>query len=208
MLLKHLVFVITGANRGFGKIIAETIASSIKGTKTSLILVGRDLSQLEKIQLSNDTVSCHYIAEANLEGAKKAEDTVINKLNSMIKEWKDRDIAPITEAILINNAGSTGDLSKKVGDYTASEIEDYVNLNITSYISLVNGFIGLFNTGLIKVKIVNISSLLAVQAFPNWGLYASGKSARDMLLKVIAKEEVFFFKKKEKKSASFFVLMT
>lgn len=40
------------------------------------------------------------------------------------------------------------------------------------------------------MTIVNISSLLAVQAFPNWGLYATGKSARDMLLKVVAKENV------------------
>lgn len=40
------------------------------------------------------------------------------------------------------------------------------------------------------MTIVNISSLLAVQAFPNWGLYATGKAARDMLLKVITKENV------------------
>ncbi|CAO3613185.1 unnamed protein product [Mucor hiemalis] len=39
------------------------------------------------------------------------------------------------------------------------------------------------------MTIVNISSLLAVEAFPNWALYATGKSARDMLLKVVAKEE-------------------
>lgn len=43
------------------------------------------------------------------------------------------------------------------------------------------------------MKIVNISSLLAVQAFPNWGLYATGKSARDMLLKVVTVEEVNYF---------------
>jgi sepiapterin reductase len=41
-----------------------------------------------------------------------------------------------------------------------------------------------------KTVIVNISSLLAVQAFSNWGLYAAGKAARDRLLGVIALEEV------------------
>lgn len=51
------------------------------------------------------------------------------------------------------------------------------------------GFIKLFNNGLINTSIVNISSLLAVEAFPNWALYATGKSARDMLLKVVTKEE-------------------
>lgn len=41
-----------------------------------------------------------------------------------------------------------------------------------------------------KTVVVSISSLLAVQAFPNWGLYAAGKAARDRLLGVIALEEV------------------
>ena len=43
-----------------------------------------------------------------------------------------------------------------------------------------------------KTVVVSISSLLAVQAFPNWGLYAAGKAARDRLLGVIALEEVSF----------------
>lgn len=51
------------------------------------------------------------------------------------------------------------------------------------------------------MTIVNISSLLAVQAFPNWALYATGKSARDMLLKVVTLEEV-----KKKKRALYYVM--
>lgn len=41
-----------------------------------------------------------------------------------------------------------------------------------------------------ETVIVNISSLLAIQASPNWSLYAAGKAARDRLLEVIALEEV------------------
>lgn len=41
-----------------------------------------------------------------------------------------------------------------------------------------------------QITIVNISSLLAVEPFRNWGLYATGKAARDMLLRVLAKENV------------------
>jgi len=41
-----------------------------------------------------------------------------------------------------------------------------------------------------KTVIVSISSLLAVQAFSNWGLYAAGKAARDRFLGVMALEEV------------------
>lgn len=43
-----------------------------------------------------------------------------------------------------------------------------------------------------KTVVANISSLLAVQAFSNWSLYAAGKAARDRLLGVIALEEVIF----------------
>ncbi|KAG2212161.1 hypothetical protein INT46_005996 [Mucor plumbeus] len=190
MLLKHTVYIITGANRGFGKAIAETIASKVNQEKTSFILVGRDQSQLENVKFEETKfISCHYIANANFKGAKQAKESVIDKISNLVKAWQDNDIAPITDAVLINNAGSTGDLSKKVGDYDVNEIQDYVDLNITSYISMVTGFIKLFNNGLINTSIINISSLLAVEAFPNWALYATGKSARDMLLKVVTKEE-------------------
>ncbi|CEP16548.1 hypothetical protein [Parasitella parasitica] len=191
MSLKHTVYIITGANRGFGRAIAETIASKVKEERISFILVGRDQTLLESVKVdSNKLVACHYIPNADFTGAKQAEASVINKIDNLKKLWqKNKDVAPITDAVLINNAGSTGDLSKKVGAYDSNEIQAYVDLNITSYISIVTGFIKLFNNGSINTFIVNISSLLAVEAFPNWGLYATGKSARDMLLKVVTKEE-------------------
>ena len=36
--------------------------------------------------------------------------------------------------------------------------------------------------------VVNVSSLLAVKAFPGWGMYAMAKAGRDMLHQVIAAE--------------------
>ncbi|KAI8059060.1 uncharacterized protein B0P05DRAFT_558928 [Gilbertella persicaria] len=200
MLLKHSLYIITGANRGFGKAIAETIAAKAKN-KTTVVLVGRDASQLERIQLDNTEISCHIIANVSLEGAKEAQETVIDKLDQLLKSWKETDVAPITNAYLINNAGSIGDLSKKISDYTVSEIQDYVSFNISSYVALVSGFIRLLNNGLIELTVVNISSLLAVQAFSHFGLYATGKSARDMLLQVLAKEEV----RKKKKAVEIFI---
>jgi sepiapterin reductase len=103
---------------------------------------------------------------------------------------------PITNVYLVNNAGSTGDLSKKVVDYDLNEVQNYYNVNVISFISLVSGFIKLFRQPQSTdetpfppdLTIVNISSLLAVKAFPNWGLYASGKAARDMFLQVLATE--------------------
>ena len=68
-----------------------------------------------------------------------------------------------------------------------------------------SGFIRLFHPKVEKdtiqpippqLSLVNISSLLAVEPFANWGLYATGKSARDMLLRIVAKEEDKVKKKK------------
>lgn len=44
---------------------------------------------------------------------------------------------PLTSATLINNAGSTGDLTKQVSDYEAEEIQAYFNVNLVSYTTLV-----------------------------------------------------------------------
>lgn len=85
MLLKHSLYVITGANRGFGKTIAEAIAKKAKDPKTSIVLVGRNEAQLEEIKLNSDKVTCHYIANANLQGSDEAKQSVVDKLESLLK---------------------------------------------------------------------------------------------------------------------------
>ena len=42
----------------------------------------------------------------------------------------------------------------------------------------------------VSCTVVNVSSLMAVQAFPYFSLYCTGKAARDMMCQVLAKEEV------------------
>jgi sepiapterin reductase len=83
MLLPHNLFVITGANRGFGKAIAETIASKSK-VKTSIVLVGRDQQQLESIQFNQDNVTKYVIGDVSLNSAPEAEETVINQLDNLL----------------------------------------------------------------------------------------------------------------------------
>ncbi|KAI9498062.1 hypothetical protein BDB00DRAFT_755268 [Zychaea mexicana] len=208
MLLPHTLYVITGASRGFGQAIANAIASKANH-KSTLILVGRQRDPLENVanQLQgNASVTARVISDVSLDSAVAAQRTILKPLETMVTELQQ----PVTRAVLVNNAGSTGDLSKKVSGYEAQEVQAYVDMNIASYITLVSGFIRLFhpeeeddNSAAAAVTaatrpiapeltIVNISSLLAVQPFANWGLYASGKAARDMLLRIVAKEEVCF----------------
>ncbi|KAG0175676.1 hypothetical protein DFQ28_006868 [Apophysomyces sp. BC1034] len=199
-MLPHTLVVITGASRGFGCTIAKVLASQVKH-RTSFVLIGRNHLELEKVakEIQQDQVQVQVISGVSLENAAATRDTVLKKLEAVVTTINQQSPALLTKAVLINNAGSTGDLSKQVLDYDVDEIQSYVDVNLTSYIVLISGFIRLFrpkNTDPQNpscfppdLVVVNISSLLAVQAFPNWGLYATGKSARDMLLRVVAEED-------------------
>ncbi|KAI8584096.1 hypothetical protein K450DRAFT_168697 [Umbelopsis ramanniana AG] len=193
---RHNLFIITGGNRGYGLAIANALKANVESRHlTTLILVGRDSTSLEQAarSLTEPQLKCFCIGNAELDNL----DTVDNRLILPASFQQIQTSSPITNAYLINNAGTTGDLSKKASAYNSAEIKQYYDVNIVSYVSLVSGFIKLFRQPPSSdesafppdLTIVNISSLLAVQAFPNWGLYASGKAARDMFLKVVATEE-------------------
>jgi len=195
---RHNLFVITGGNRGFGLAIAKALQAHEESKQlTTIVLVGRDSFSLEQASasLNGATLKCFCIGNAELDTIDTIDKLVIPGINKVVQAAQASN--PITNAYLINNAGTTGDLSKKVSHYGSQEVKNYFDVNIVSYVSLVSGFIKLFREPQASdespfppdLTIVNISSLLAVQAFPNWGLYASGKAARDMFLKVVAAEE-------------------
>ncbi|KAJ8651723.1 sepiapterin reductase [Lichtheimia ornata] len=187
----HTLFVVTGANRGFGQAITKVLAKQYQPTsnKLSFVLVGRQEAPLQQvandIQQLGSNIATHVIANASIDSAVATRDTILEPLQAVVKDMQD---PPLTSATLINNAGSTGDLTKQVSDYEAEEIQAYFNVNLVSYTTLVSGFLRLFLPTKTPITLVNISSLLGVQPFANWGLYATGKSARDMLLGVVAKE--------------------
>ncbi|XP_016144647.1 sepiapterin reductase a [Sinocyclocheilus grahami] len=89
------------------------------------------------------------------------------------------------------NAASLGDVSRYCHDFTdVDEVNSYLSLNVSSALCLTAGVLRMFpqRTGLTRV-IVNVSSLSALQPFPSWVLYCSGKAARDMMFRVLAEEE-------------------
>uniref|UniRef100_A0A4W3JDH6 Sepiapterin reductase n=1 Tax=Callorhinchus milii TaxID=7868 RepID=A0A4W3JDH6_CALMI len=86
--------------------------------------------------------------------------------------------------LLINNAGSLGNISKFVVDFTSpAEITDYFILNVTSFMCLSAGMLRAFpqKAGLTHT-VVNISSLSAIKPFKCWSLYCMGKAAREMMV--------------------------
>ncbi|XP_005061895.1 PREDICTED: sepiapterin reductase, partial [Ficedula albicollis] len=93
--------------------------------------------------------------------------------------------------LLVNNAGSLGDISKSFLDFTdLQEINTYFSFNISSALCLTSTALRAFGArpGCSRT-VVNISSLCAREPFPSWALYCAGKAARDMMFRVLALEE-------------------
>ncbi|NXG80597.1 SPRE reductase, partial [Baryphthengus martii] len=105
-----------------------------------------------------------------------------------------RDVLPTGPSgrlLVINNAGSLGDISKSFLDLTnPEEINSYFAFNITSALCLTSTALQAFGKRPDSHRtVVNISSLCALKPFKNWALYCSGKAARDMMFQVLALED-------------------
>ncbi|XP_026110704.1 sepiapterin reductase a [Carassius auratus] len=176
--------IITGASKGFGRALALSIAPRL-AAGSALILAARSDDRLQELRAdlsrgeSGLTVRC---VAADL-GCQAGVDRVIDEI---------RDIHPdIHHLLLFNNAASLGDVSRYCHDFTdVDEVNSYLSLNVSSALCLTAGVLRALpqRTGLTRV-IVNVSSLCALQPFPSWVLYCSGKAARDMMFRVLAEEE-------------------
>ncbi|XP_045138967.1 sepiapterin reductase-like isoform X2 [Portunus trituberculatus] len=99
--------------------------------------------------------------------------------------------SPPGQALLFQNAGSLGSLKYLREMDDAAHLSAYFNLNISSVILLNAAFMRLISavSGKVKVKIINISSICALEPFKSWGLYCTSKAGRDMLFRVLAAED-------------------
>lgn len=133
--------------------------------------------------------SCHEIDLSDL-------DNLPEKFGRLLESCKKSDY---DQCWLINNAGSLGPLgpasSFGLDASSMKELQNAVNLNITSGIWISSQFTKSF----LKpcelsrsplIRIVNVSSLCAIEPFPTMSIYCSGKAARDMFHSVLAKENV------------------
>jgi len=203
--LSTRVVLLTGASRGFGRAVAEALAAQATrtGQQLHLILVARNamgLSETERAVTtivdsvlesgpSNQCVICTKFA-VDLKSPEALNDEIDN-----IICYTKAALGTRGELLLVHNAGTLGQLSY-VQDLHASECMAAMNLNVTSVSILTARVLREFaplcslasSSTRIRIRIINVSSLLALQPFPAWSLYAAGKAARDMLMRVIATE--------------------
>ncbi|XP_068922695.1 sepiapterin reductase-like [Petaurus breviceps papuanus] len=181
--LGRTLCILTGASRGFGRSLALQLAPRLVAGSV-LMLSARDSGALRS--LSDELGAAWPKLQVLCVSADLGSEAGLQRLLVALPRPPD-----LQRLLLINNAGTLGDVSKNVVDFAdPAEVNDYWALNVTSTLCLTSGVLRAFhpNPGL-KRTVVNISSLCAVKPFKSWSLYCAGKAARSMLFRVLAEEE-------------------
>ncbi|NES96125.1 MAG: SDR family oxidoreductase [Desertifilum sp. SIO1I2] len=163
---------ITGASSGIGKATALAFAQA----GIHLALVSRSASKLEAV-----------VAQAQALGVEaKAYPLDLAEVGQV----KDRIAAIATEFgpidILVNNAGIgyTGMLMET----SLADWQSVLDINLTSVFQCIQGVIPSMRDRA-SGTIINVASIAAQNAFPNWGAYSVSKAGLVMLSKILAAEE-------------------
>nr|AAC60296.1 sepiapterin reductase [Takifugu rubripes] len=184
--LGRCLCVITGASRGLGRAMAREVCGLMKPGSV-LLLVARSETLLQELKeelrgltgTAQPAVRCVAVDLSAAGGVNEAVEVARQEAGT------DPD-----HVLLINNAGSLGDISKFSSFSDLNEVNSYLSLNVRSALALNAGMLRVFPSrpGL-RWSVVNISSLFAVQALPNWALYCTAKADRKMMFSVLADEE-------------------
>ncbi|XP_074474026.1 sepiapterin reductase a [Sebastes fasciatus] len=186
--LGRALCIITGASRGFGRTIAREMSRLVK-PGSALVLTARSGDDLRAVQAE--------LAESEAGRAGLLVECVVADLSQMeglekvVTASKDAFSEDIDHVILVNNAASLGDVSRYAKSFTdMAEVDSYLSLNVSSSLCLTANVLQAFpqRPGL-RRTVINITSLCALQAFPSWVLYCTGKAAREMMFNVLVKEE-------------------
>ena len=160
-------YLITGASRGIGRAIAEKLA----GKDVELLLHGRDtvaLAQTRKVvepQCTKVTPLIHDLATAR-------------GVSDLIAEVGRHPID-----LLVNNAGIA--VVKPFTEITSIEWEQTVGVNVTAPFLLTQRFAPRMSPG---SSVVNILSVAAKTAFPNWSAYCMSKFALEGFSQCVREE--------------------
>eukprot|EP00735_Rhodelphis_limneticus_P005035 TRINITY_DN1672_c0_g1::TRINITY_DN1672_c0_g1_i1::g.17795::m.17795 TRINITY_DN1672_c0_g1::TRINITY_DN1672_c0_g1_i1::g.17795 ORF type:complete len:263 (+),score=57.07,sp/Q17QK8/SPRE_BOVIN/37.12/8e-43,adh_short/PF00106.20/1.5e-15,Nop/PF01798.13/0.16 TRINITY_DN1672_c0_g1_i1:43-831(+) len=178
------LFIITGPNRGLGLEIIRSFINSplVTSCSSEFLLIGRNLEALKttSTEISNLSPSSKVHQHA-------IDFTKLDDLQSQLETlYKPLDVLSFTAAYLINNAGSLGKLDK-IPTFSVQDIRESIDANVTAPFALTSHFLKTFS-GCPKKRVVNISSLAALQAFDCWSIYCVGKAARDMMHKCVGTE--------------------
>ena len=178
--------IITGATRGYGLELAKVIAP-VLCRDSVLVLTGRNQEKLDSAQkLVNSLRSSDDV----IVNTVKTDLGVADDVEKFIGKCTENvDVKSFQSAVIIHNAGSLGDVTLRMDEYSSqTAISQHMDLNVSNVMFYTAEFLRLFHMSPVKCFVVNISTLCAVEPFPSCALYCTGKAARDMMFKVLAAE--------------------
>jgi len=208
------VVLITGASKGYGRALAMAFSAEAEKSRrtTELLLVARDSVGLEQtaqalhgfasraphVCLHMDLASADAVMQQTGQLLEMLSEALVRVSRQQPEQTRAAELGP--ELIVIHNAGSLGQLAY-CQSIRGEEVKSSTELNVTSFMLLNNAILQRFSSGtsykiatpapeqrFSRITLVNVSSLVAVEAFPSWSLYAVSKAARDMAMRVVAKE--------------------
>ncbi|MDF7813486.1 SDR family NAD(P)-dependent oxidoreductase [Hymenobacter sp. YC55] len=161
-------YIITGASRGLGKALAETV---LRQPDTHVLGVSRHATiQHERYQHQPLDLSDITAVENNLH---KVFPTCPNA----------------SSITLINNAAVLGDIGY-LGEHKSEHFEFVFSVNVIAPAMLMNMFLSAYSPQTsIQRTILNISSGAAQRAVDGWGAYSASKAALDALTRTAQKEQ-------------------
>lgn len=184
--LGRCLCVLTGASRGFGRVVAALLAPRLSPGSV-LLLSARSDEALRRVEAELDAARLG-LRVVRVPADLGTDAGLQRLLEAVLGLPRPQGLQRL---LLINNAGSLGDVSKGIVDLAdPGEVNNYWALNLTSTLCLTSSVLKAFrdSPGLSRT-VVNISSLCALQPFKGWALYCAGKAARDMMFQVLASEE-------------------
>ncbi|XP_053321914.1 sepiapterin reductase [Spea bombifrons] len=184
--LGRVVCILTGASRGFGYSLALELCSRVSpGSEILLVSRTEDAMRCLAEELGRKCPGVRALWQAADLGTQEG----VAKVKEAAQELQGCHAAE--KLIIVNNAGSLGDIRKSFVDFTdPEEVNKYFSFNVTSAMCLTASLLRAVPSrpGLQRA-VVNVSSLAALKPQKSWTLYCSGKAARDMMFQVLATEE-------------------
>ena len=171
MPLSNEIALVTGASRGIGRAIAETLG------RRGALVIGTATSSAGAAAIDD------ALAAANIKGAGRVLNvTDPDSIAELVKSVQEEFGAP---SILVNNAGITRDnLMMRMKD---EEWEDVINTNLTSAFRMSKACL----RGMMKAKhgrIIMISSVIGATGNPGQANYAATKAGVIGFAKSLARE--------------------
>ena len=157
--LSGKVALVTGASKGLGR----AMALALGGAGAKLILVSRDLKQLQEsadaVRSSGTTAEILQADVADEAQVRRLEEAVVAKFGKI--------------HILVNNAGIN--IRKAVTDFTLTEWNQVLNTNLTGAFLMCRSFVPHMK-GLGYGRILNLTSIMSHVALAGRAAYSASKA--------------------------------